>query len=296
MVQDDRILNSIPEFIGIGTMLKAHPHMEGGDRIIYVEASREDRDQQNEIVLAKALEDSADHFIKFGQLDLDHKSMPPVAARYGINDPESWAIGQPVEVRFNGGATFVKAKLYSGDTPLAARANLVWDGLTKLNPPRRYYASVGGAVLAKAVRLDPKTGDKVGVVTRTRWNNLALTESPVCQHLEAAASPTPIGVFAKSLGGFVVAKALSAGYATDAAAMTGGQALSMQSLDRGGSTYWDGRERLAGDIRKGKVKQVNAQGLVDHCVQSYGMSHDEAAEHVERFMRDLKSKMKRSVS
>ena len=281
-------------------MLKATPSMEGEDRIVYIEASREGRDQQDEIVLSKALEDSADHFLKFGQLDLDHKSMPAVAARYGITVPEEWAIGQPMEARFKDGATFVKARLYSGDTPLAARANLVWDGLTKLNPPRRYFASVGGAVLAKAVRIDPATGDRVAVVTKTRWNNLALTESPVCQHLDAVASTTPVGVFAKSLGGFVVAKALTAGYATDSAAMTGGQALSMQSLDgakkarRGARNYFDLREQLSKAIRDGSIRPVNAGSMLDYCVKAQGIPYDEAAEHVERFMRDLKREMKRS--
>src|SRR3546814_19196264 len=88
------------------------------------------------VVLSKALQDSADHFLKFGNLDIDHKSMPSVARQYGIADPESWEIGLPTEVRFKDGVTFVKAKLFSGDTPLAARANMVWDRMTRLNPPR----------------------------------------------------------------------------------------------------------------------------------------------------------------
>lgn len=300
-MQDEALLGSIPDFFSVSTMLKARPATEGGERIIYVEASREGRDQQDEIVLAKALEESSDHFLKFGQLDIDHKSMPAVAARYGIQDPEEWAIGQPLEVRSKGGTTFVKARLYSGDTPLAAKANLVWEGLTKLNPPRRYYASVGGAVLAKAIRLDPKTGDKVAVVTKTRWNNLALTENPVCQHLESSASAAPVGVFAKSLGGFVIAKTLTTGYATDSAGMSGGQALAKQSLDGASKrpkNHFDVRESLAGKAQAdaSSGKPVNAKSLMDHCVKEHGMSHDEAAEHVERFMRDLKSQLtKRST-
>lgn len=292
MSTDESILGAVPEFFGIDLMLKARPSTEGSERFIYVEASREDRDQQGEIVLAKALQDSVDHFTRFGVVDIDHKSMPSVARQYGIDSPEEWAIGQPTEVRFDGGTTFVKAQLYSGDTPMAARANMVWDRLTKLKPAARYYASVGGSVLAKAIRIDPETGDKIPVVTKTRWNNLALTTSPVCQHLESTASTMPVGVFAKSLGGFVLSKALEASYATDAAAKTGGAALGTQSLDRGQSSphsYYDFRDMLAKAIKNGVVDRMSADGLVSYSAGNFGLSHDEAAEWVDRFLGDLKS-------
>lgn len=293
MSTDESILGAVPEFFGIDLMLKARPSTEGSERFIYVEASREDRDQQGEIVLAKALQDSVDHFTRFGVVDLDHKSMPSVARQYGIESPEEWAIGQPTEVRFDGGTTFVKAQLYSGDTPMAARANMVWDRLTKLKPAARYYASVGGSVLAKAIRIDPKTGDKIPVVTKTRWNNLALTTSPVCQHLESTASTMPVGVFAKSLGGFVLSKALEASYATDATAKTGGAALTTQSLDRGGKSspksYFDFRERLAAAVKSGKVSDTSANGLMHYSAEAFVLSLDESAEWVDRFLGDLKS-------
>lgn len=289
MTTEDQILAGIPDFLSIECMLKATPAQEGADRYVYIEASNEGRDQQNEIVLAKALEESADHFLKFGNVDIDHKSMPPIAKAYGIANPEEWEIGVPVETRVDGRSTFVKAKLYSGDTPLAARANMVWDSMTKLNPPKRWYSSVGGKPLAKSIRLDPETGDKVGVVSKVRWTNLALTAQPVNQHVSGV-STQPFGVLAKSwCDGFVFSKALEASYATDAAAKTGGAALGMQSLDGAPHSYFDFRERMAAALKSGKVKKQSFDGLMSFAAKQFNLSADEAAEWVDRFLSDLKS-------
>lgn len=285
---DEEILATVPDFMSINVLMKARASTEGNDRIIYVEASREKKDQQDEIVLAKALKESVDHFLKFGVVDLDHKSMPSVAKQYGIENPDEWAIGQPLDVRFDGDVTFVKAKLYQGDTPLAHRANIVWDGLTKLNPPARYYASVGGAILGREVRLDPQTKQRVAVITKTRWNNLALSAQPVNQHLSAATT-APVGTFAKSLGGFVLSKGLEAGYGTDSASLAGGAALRKQSLDGGIHSYFDFRDKLAGKMRTGTAGQnPGGRDLVMFAAKQFSIPLDQAAEWVERFMRDLK--------
>lgn len=273
------------DHICFDVMLKATPAEEGGARFIYVEASKESRDQQGEIVLSKALRDSVDIFRKFGVVDLDHKSMPAVARRYGIDDPERWIIGQPVDVSFRDDTTFVKAQLRQGDTPLAHRANMVWDGLTKVIPPDRYYASVGGAVLERSTRIDPRTRDKVEVITRTRWDNLALSLTPVNADLNPATT-TPVGVFAKSLGGFVIAKALEASYATDAAGKVGGAAFGAQSLDQGVHSYFDFRHRISDALLKKRAK-ARSRDITTYAMNQLGLSADEAAEWVERFLRDL---------
>lgn len=290
MVNDEQLLAGIPDFLSVECMLKATPAQEGAERFVYIEASNEGRDQQNEIVLAKALEESADHFLKFGNVDIDHKSMPAIASMYGIAVPEEWEIGVPVETRVDGRSTFVKARLYSGDTPLASRANMVWDSMTRLRPPKKWYASVGGKPLAKAIRLDPKTGDKVGVVSKVRWTNLALTAQPVNQHVSGV-STAPFGVLAKSwcADGFVFSKALEASYATDAAGKTGGAALGMQSLDGAPHSYFDFRERMAAALKAGKVAKQSMDGLIDYAAQQFSLSADEAAEWVDRFLSDLKS-------
>lgn len=282
MLNDEQLLSTIPDYMVFGMMLKATPATEGDDRIIYVEASKESKDIEGEIVLAKALKDSADYFLKFGVLDLDHKSMPSVAQKMGLI-AEEWAIGQPLDVKFSGDTTIVKAKLYSGDTSLAVKANNVWDGLTKLNPPARYYASVGGQVLGREIRLDPQTGDRIPVITKTRWNNLALSSTPVHDGLDVA-SAAPMGVFAKSLNGYIFAKALEASYATDATVMTGGAALSMQSIDTGMHSYFDFRERLSAAIRAHQV----GRDITNYAIHTFGLSHEQASDWVEKFLRGIK--------
>lgn len=287
-MNDKDQLATIPDFVSFNMLMKATPREEGGRRIIYVEASKESRDQQGEIVLAKALRDSADVFKKFGVLDLDHKSMPSVARQYGIDDPESWIIGQPIDIAFNGDTTIVKAELRRGDTALADRANKVWEGMTRLSPPDRYYASVGGAVTGREMRVDPLTKARVPVITGTRWNNLALSLNPVHAGLSPAQT-APVGIFAKSLDGFVM-KALEASYGTDSASLTGGGAMRMQSLDAGQSNYFDFRNKLAESMSKGLVgDNPGARDLVDFSSKMFGLSPSDAAEYVERFYRDLKT-------
>lgn len=282
------------EYLSIETMLKARASEELGERFIYLEASNEAADQQNDLVLAKALEASADHFLKFGNIDIDHKSMPSVAAAHGIEDPEAWEIGIPEEVRIESGVTMVKARLFRGDTPLAARANMVWDSMTKLNPAARWYASVGGATLAKAQGIDPKSRSKVNYITRVRWSNLAISRQPVNQHVSAVQT-MPFGVLAKcwTPEGFDMHKALEASYTTDTASLTGGGAFGKQSLDTGGEqpkSYFKFRDMLA------KAIQDNATGvtepeLIQHASHRFNLSPDQAADWVDRFLGDLKSSL-----
>lgn len=289
MLNDAELLSTLPDFVSFGMLMKATPREEGGKRIIYVEASKESQDQEGEIVLAKALKDSVDVFKKFGVLDMDHFSMPSVARKLGIEDPENYVIGQPIDVAFNGDTTIVKAQLRSGPSKLAERANKVWEGLTQVSPPDRYYASVGGAVTGRDIRIDPLTKSKVPVITGTRWNNLALSLNPVHPDL-GPASTSPIGVFTKSLGGWVMQKALEASYATDAGAKTGGAAFGQQSLDTGTSNYFDFRNKLADALRAGQVgPNPGARDIVAYCNQMFGLSLSDAAEYVERFYRDLKT-------
>lgn len=287
-MNDTELLATIPDFVSFPMLMKATPSQEGGKRIIYVEASKETRDQQGEIVLAKALKDSVEVFKKFGVLDLDHKSMPSVAAQYGITNPEDYIIGQPIDVTFRDNMTIVKAQLRNGNSHLAERANTVWEGMTQVSPPDRYYASVGGAITGREVRFDPLTKSKVPVITGTRWNNLALSLNPVHAELNPA-STTPIGIFAKSLEAFVM-KALETGYGTDSATLTGGAAMRTQSLDGSPMNYFDFRNKLAGEMQSGNLgHNPGARDMVAFCNRMFGLSLADAAEYVERFYRDLKT-------
>ncbi|WP_443698747.1 hypothetical protein [Pseudomonas sp.] len=284
-----------PEFLCLETLLKARPSEEGGERFIYLEASREGADQQNEYVLAKALEDSAEHFLKFGNIDIDHKSMAPIAKMYGIENPETWEVGVPEDVRVDGQSVLVKARLFKGDTPLAAKANMVWDSMTKLNPAARWYASVGGATLAKAAGVDPATNNKVNFVTKVRWSNLAISRQPVNQHVSAATT-VPFGALAKcwTPDGFDMFKALEASYATDAVGKTGGAAFGQQSLDTGGQqphSYYGFRNKLAAAMKSKELTDMTMPSMIAFSTQKFNLAPNEAAEWVDRFLGDLKSSL-----
>lgn len=294
MNRDEQQLAAIPDHISFDLMLKATPSSESGKRFIYFEASNEGVDQQGERVLAKALEQSADFFLKFGNIDIDHYTI--LGPKLGMQNAMNYEIGRPVEVRVDGERTFVKAELYQGKGPLAEQANMVWESMTGLNPPARWYPSVGGAVLAKSMQIDPATQNKVAVIDKVRWSNVGLSRTPVNQHLPCAES-MPIGTFAKSLNGFIV-KALEASYSTDVATLTGGGALGMQSLDTGNApySYFDFRERMAEALDLALVKSQTEDGLIAHAVHEFNLPSEAAAEWVSRFLGDIQSSLnKRSL-
>lgn len=286
---DDDLLAGVPDFISVGGLLKATPAEEDGERFMYFEASNEDVDHQNEVILQKALTESAEYYLRHGNIDLSHYTI--LGPKSGIPDFMTYEIGKPVDVRVGGKSTFVKAQLYRGESPMAKNANMVWDSLTKQSPPSRWYPSVGGAVLSKSVRIDPDTGAKIAVVDRVRWNNTALDRCPVNKTV-AEVSTAPVAVFAKSMGAFVVSKALAAGYGTDVATLTGGAALGVQSLDSKPVDYWSFRHRLAEEVKRGRVKNGTAAGLTAHAVTQYGVDEATAAEWVSRFLGDLSSQLK----
>lgn len=283
-------------------MLKATPQIDGGQRIVYFEASNEGLDQQGEVIAAKALAESAEYFKRYGNIDIDHYTLigKPNAeqGRPGIPGCELYEIGRPLDVRQTGGTTFVKSEIYSGTGPAAQRANDFWSSITELNPPQRWYPSVGGSVLAKSVELD-KNGMRKAIVKKVRWNNIGVSKTPVNQHVGTCAT-IPLGAFAKSWtsAGLDFAKALEAGYGTDAAALSGGAAMRKQSLDGVVQSYFDFRNKLAGSMREGAAgKNPGARELVAFAGKQFGLSPDQAAEWCERFMRDLKNGLtKRSKS
>lgn len=286
-LNDETLLAAVPEYISVGGLLKATPSTDGGRRFIFFEASNEDVDHQNEIILQKALENSADYYLRHGNIDLSHFSI--MGPKSGIPNFMEYEIGKPVAVRVDGKHTFVKAELYQGDSAMARNANMVWDSVTKQNPPSRWYPSVGGAVLSKSVKIDPVTKNKVAVIDQVRWNNTALDRCPVNKTVPEV-SMAPVGAFAKSLGGFVMAKALEASYNTDISTLTGGGALGVQSLDVGVSNYFDFRDRLASAMRSKAIgSNPKIRDIVEYSAKTFGLAKGEAAEWVERFMLDLKT-------
>lgn len=289
MLNDTELLANCPDYLSIGAMLKATPVEDGGRRFIYIEASNEALDQQNEVVMQKALKDSSDWYLKYGNLDIDH--LTQVGAKAGIPNYGSYEIGQPLEVAFNEGKTFVKGEILKGTGPVAREANQFWSSLTERNPPAKWYPSVGGSVLEKAIEIDPKSKLRKAFIRRVRWNNIGFSKTPVNQTVPTI-STVPIGALAKSWGaaGIDFVKALEAGYGTDMATLSGGAALGEQSLDGSPKSYFDFRNQLAADMSGGNAgKNPGMRELVKHCVKKFNLSLDEATEWVERFMRDLKT-------
>lgn len=289
---DQALLDAVPGYLSITQMLKATPATEGGERFIYIEASSEGVDQQNEVVLAKALSDSADYYLKFGNLDIDHYTQ--IGAKSGIPDYLSYEIGRPVSVSQRDGRTFVKGQIYSGSGPAAEKANAFWSSIAELNPPARWYPSVGGSVISKSVAIDPDTGNKHALINKVRWTNIGFSKTPVNADLSTV-STVPFGALAKSFhsGGFDISKALEAGYGTDSATLQGGGALRKQSLEKGVLSYWDMRDDLARRIREGEFKKITPSALVEAAQKIYSMSPDKAAAMVGRFLGDLDNNLKR---
>lgn len=295
---DDVLLAGLPDHIFVSDLLKATPRIEGGERFVYIEASNERTDQQGEVVLQKALKDSSDYFLKFGNLDLDHFTI--IGPKLGIPDYLSYEIGRPVACDFARGRTFVKGHIFSGEGPMARRANDYWSSLVDLNPPQRWYPSVGGKVAGREVEIDPKTLARKAVVTAVRWYNIGFSKTPVNADVPEV-STVPMGVFAKSWGalGFdpLMAKAITAGYGTDAATLTGGSAMRVQSLDRKIHSYFDTRDQVAADMRGGKLDPgIRLPAFVAYVSQTYfGGDEEAASEFVERFARDIRDGIKKAV-
>jgi hypothetical protein len=291
-------LESAPSHIFISDLLKATPRMEGDRRFIYIEASNEKVDQQGEVVLAQALKDSADYFLQFGNLDIDHYTI--IGARLGIPDYLSYEIGRPVACRFERGRTFVKGEIFQGETPMARRANDFWSSLVDLRPAQRWYPSVGGKCGPRTVEIDPKTLQRRGVVSSVRWYNIGFSKTPVNANVPEVTT-MPMEVFAKSWSAagldFQLAKALTAGYGTDSATLAGGGALRKQSLDKKLHSYFDLRDSVSADMLAGRISNdVDLHGFLSYVSQTYGMDDDEASEFVERFARDIRDGIKKPVN
>jgi len=274
------------DFISLsGLFAKAVPQQEGDRRLLYLEASDESTDHQQEKVLQSALADSKDFFIRHGNVDISHYTL--IGLKHNIPNHMEYEIGKPLDVGFHKDKTFVKTELYRGESPQARNATLVWDSLTKQQPPMRWYPSVGGGILHREPAIDPKTQQKVTVVKKVRWCNIGLDRTPVNSQVPEV-SLAPIGVFAKSMGALVsFTKTLTAGYGTDAATLTGGAAFRKQSLHGAVHNYFAFRDRLAKHLMANRGADLGSHELIDHSINVLQLEPHTAAEWVGRFMRDL---------
>lgn len=280
--------------LSISGIFKASPVEEAGERFVYLEASNEALDQQNEIVLAKALADSADFFLKYGNLDIDH--ITQIGLKHHIPDYPLYEIGKPVDVRVADKRCWVKGQIYQGEGPVAAKANLFWDSLTRLTPPSRWYASVAGSQPVRREVLDPETKTRRTYVEKVLWTNVGFSKTPVNTNVPVV-STLPIGALAKCWTpyGFDLSKAgMDAGYGTDAALLQDGGALRNQSLDHQLQSYFEFRDRLSADLTGQPLTHPTPAALAQWCRDHYGLDEPTAAKWVRRFMGDVRNHVKRT--
>lgn len=191
---------------------------EYGNYYFEVEASNENVDLEDQVVLQSALMESKDEFLRGGVVSYDHQHKRKDENGNVVSDP-SMIIGEPVDVTFDPEtkSTIVTGKLYATNEKAREIIKMLKAGSTRVR------ASVGG-IFPKIVK-DVKTG--VEKIIHVLWNDLALTVSPVNNAVGSA-------TFAKSMTSteFVdyIKKSLSAGYETDSNNMTGGRTLISEDI------------------------------------------------------------------
>ena len=230
-------------------MFKARPALEGDRRFIWVEPSNENPDLENERVMQKALAADADGYLKFGNLDRNHWTLrPPPGMPWG--DAQLMAIGRPVQV-ITEPRIIVKGELFRGEGRAVEQANLVWDQL-QLIPPPPFFPSIGGRYI------DRQCTDKGCIVKALIWRNIALASEPINQTVKAV-SLLPLDTFAK---------AITAGYGTDSAGLTGGGALRRESLQGSMVRQVQGNRgaaaRLMGRLGTGSCRHTRSKGKPSH--------------------------------
>lgn len=149
--------------------------------IIYIKASTQRVDFDNERVLQQALRDGSRYFVENGKITYEHID--------AVNRHDaSVIIGEPMAVEFPlDGSTLVQARLY----PLQPQAQYVWNILRSNG---KLKASVGGSC---AKRPGP---DGVTEIPQIWWSHLALTAFPVND--DTRVSLQPFSAFVKALGTF----------------------------------------------------------------------------------------------
>jgi len=192
-------------------LLKSIETDKKGNYILWAEASNEELDQDEQIVLQKALWESRDYFLKNGIISLDHRHL--VNDRSDPNwHPTKYIIGEPLDVVKKGLKTFVKFRLYKSSPIVKDLIAKIRDGSTRIK------TSIGGKILKIIKEYSHRLGKSVEKIAKVLWNELAITWKPVNDTL----APITAEAFVKSL---------STGYETDSAKITGGQALIPQDLE-----------------------------------------------------------------
>lgn len=243
---------------------------------IYLEASNENADADDEMVIMKALEDQAKSYLKKGVISWDHLHKKE-------KDPK-YIIGEPLDVKFTGdGQTLIKAKLYKKNEYAQSIVNMLESGSTRLG------ASIGGAILSKSKSFSKKLNRIIPVINKLKWDEVAITYKPVNEGTLGSCSFYPFGEFSKSFildFGGNIEKALEVGSGVDASKFTGGRSLISESLgtqitDKG---FWN-------DILTKVCKQeiVDYKSLRKH-LSDKGIKNDVDVNHIASIFASKKDK------
>jgi hypothetical protein len=249
--------------------------------VIYLEASNTKKDEQQEVVLKAALEDEADNYLKKGVLSWDHMHKLK-------NDP-NYIIGEPLDVRFNDeGTTLVKGRVYLDNHYAQGVMSMAKSGSTRLG------ASIGGFIVKRTKVMVGEMKKSINAIAKILWDEVALTHRAVNEATTVAGGGSGVSVmpfpeFAKAFGAMdnderlqlrdEIQKALMAGYGTDAATMTGGRALTPESL-RGAKRRKKKNKMLTRafvdvlqDIRRGRIETY---ADLERVLRSRGAEEDAA--------------------
>lgn len=186
-----------------------------GNYIIWAEASNENLDFQDQVVLQTALLKSKDYFLTNGIISYDHRHLQadPDDASW---TPEKYIIGEPLEVTTQGKRTIIKALLYKSNPTVKNLISKLKDGSTRIK------TSIAGKKPKVIKSFDEKLGRMVEKVASVLWDELAITWKPVNQTMSPV-SLTPLQ-FVKSLS--------VENITTDSAQRTGGGALVTQHCQK----------------------------------------------------------------
>ncbi len=183
---------------------------EDGKWRVYLEASNEFRDQQDERVVREAMEESKANYLRKGIISWDHKHKE-------TGDPQ-YIIGEPEDVTFDGEKTLVQGFLYKENNHAQSVFKLLMSETSRLG------SSIGGFIIDKADEIGGK------LIRKILWDETAITYKPVNDFTLGKVQLAPFEAFAK---------ALTAGSGVDASSFTGGRALTRESLQGTGTRRKD---------------------------------------------------------
>ncbi len=153
--------------------------------VVYLQASNDRLDFEDDSIIKEALEKEKEYFLEHGVISWDH------AHRTQLN-PE-FIVGEPLDVKFTGDTTWTKIRLYPDNEHARHLQKLA------RSKSSRIKGSVGGRILDW--KYGAKEGKTARIITKVRWNELALTHKPANGTLMAMSmdpGDTPFSEFKKS--------------------------------------------------------------------------------------------------